>query len=127
MLKWVRGDENDIRGENTQLAQGARAIPLVFGFGFGLYWIGLDYSRTLPRFAAICRNLPQAVLCGFGIFRFAVADALVFAPIWELTLPTAKSGGFLLQPSLPTIDRSYTMSTSVGITPSFRVPHGTYV
>ena len=23
MLKWVRGDENDIRGENTQLAQGA--------------------------------------------------------------------------------------------------------
>ena len=22
MLKWVRGDENDIRGENTQLAQG---------------------------------------------------------------------------------------------------------
>ena len=47
---------------------------------------------------------------------------------WEtLTLPTAKAGGFLLQPSLPTIDRSYTMSTSVGITPSFRVPHGTYV
>ena len=44
-----------------------------------------------------------------------------------LTLPTAKAGGFLLQPSLPTIDRSYTMSTSVGITPSFRVPHGTYV
>lgn len=47
---------------------------------------------------------------------------------WEtLTLPTAKARGFLLQPSLPTIDRSYTMSTSVGITPSFRVPHGTYV
>ena len=45
----------------------------------------------------------------------------------KLTLPTAKAGGFLLQPSLPTIDRSYTMSTSVGITPSFRVPHGTYV
>lgn len=45
----------------------------------------------------------------------------------DLTLPTAKAGGFLLQPSLPTIDRSYTMSTSVGITPSFRVPHGTYV
>ena len=82
MLKWVRGDGNDIRGENTQLAQGARAIPLVFGFG--LYWIGLDYSRTLPRFAAICRNLPQAVLYGFGILRFAVADALVFAPIWEI-------------------------------------------
>ena len=84
MLKWVRGDGNDIRGENTQLAQGARAIPLVFGFGFGLYWIGLDYSRTLPRFAAICRNLPQAVIRGFGILRFAVADALVFAPIWEI-------------------------------------------
>ena len=47
--------------------------------------------------------------------------------IKSLTLPTAKAGGFLLQPSLPTIDRSYTMSTSVGITPSFRVPHGTYV
>ena len=114
-------------GERIRSLRRARAIPLIFGFGLGLYWIGLDYSRALLRFAAICRNLPQAVLCGFGIFRFAVADALVFAPIWELTLPTAKSGGFLLQPSLPTIDRSYTMSTSVGITPSFRVPHGTYV
>ena len=52
-------------------------------------------------------------------------SALLFQKL--LTLPTAKAGGFLLQPSLPTIDRSYTMSTSVGITPSFRVPHGTYV
>ena len=86
MLKWVRGDENDIRGENTQLAQGARAIPLVFGFGFGfgLYWIGLDYSRTLPRFAAICRNLPQTVLRGFGVLGFAVSYSLMLAPIWEI-------------------------------------------
>ena len=38
-----------------------------------------------------------------------------------LTLPTAKNGKFLLQPSLPTIDRSYTMSTSVGITPSYQI------
>lgn len=89
MLKWVRGDGNDIRGENTQLAQGARAIPLVFGFGFGLYWIGLDYSRTLPRFAAICRNLPQAVIRGFGVLGFAVADALVLAPIWEIKVGPA--------------------------------------
>ena len=41
--------------------------------------IGLDWI-----IAAICRNLPQAVLCGFGILRFAVADALVLAPIWEI-------------------------------------------
>ena len=84
MLKWVRGDGNDIRGENTQLAQGARAIPLGFGFGFGLYWIGLDYSRALPRFAAICRNLPQTVLRGFGVLGFAVSYSLMLAPIWEI-------------------------------------------
>ena len=73
-------------GDRIRSLHRARAIPLVFGFGFGfgLDWIGLDYSRTLPRFAAICRNLPQAVIRGFGILRFAVADALVFAPIWEI-------------------------------------------
>ena len=69
-------------GERIRSLRRARAIPLVFGFG--LYWIGLDYSRALPRFAAIRRNLPQAVIRGFGIPRFAVADALVFAPIWEI-------------------------------------------
>ena len=71
-------------GERIRSLRRARAIPLVFGFGFGLYWIGLDYSRALLRFAAICRNLPQSVIRGFGIPRFAVADALVFAPIWEI-------------------------------------------
>ena len=69
-----------------------------------------------------------------GIFYYFLAFLYALSRIiasiscaTALTLPTAKSGGFLLQPSLPTIDRSYTMSTSVGITPSFRVPHGTYV
>ena len=71
-------------GERIRSLHRARAIPLVFGFGFGLYWIGLDYSRALPRFAAICRNLPQTVLSGFGVLGFTVSYSLMLAPIWEI-------------------------------------------
>ena len=68
-------------GERIRSLHRARALSPLYSDSD---CIGLDYSRTLPRFAAICRNLPQAVIRGFGILRFAVADALVFAPIWEI-------------------------------------------
>ena len=78
-------------GERIRSLHRARALsPLYSDSDSDSDCIGLDYSRTLPRFAAICRNLPQAVIRGFGVLRFAVADALVFAPIWELTLPRLK-------------------------------------
>ncbi len=50
MLKWVRGDENDIRGENTQLAQGAG------GHLAGKNIFSKKYAKPLDNYTGIVYN-----------------------------------------------------------------------